>query len=157
MIRRGQTEMIGLVIIVVLLVLGIAIYVSIGSRDRSPDALEAGLRVQGSSSFIVAFSEITVPSCSNLPLSRVARACVEREVLCTFGDPCAAVQDALDMIAEQTIDVEGVRYNVSLSGTSVQRSSVCDASMNRVAASPLPILLSGGGSASLLFTVCANQ
>lgn len=155
--KRAQTEMIGLVIIVVILVLGIFLYVAIGSKDRSSEALESGLRVQGSSSFVVALSEMTIPACSNLPFSRVARACAERQVLCDFGDPCTALQDALDSVAEKTIDVEGIAYNVSLTGTNVQRTSGCDASMDRIAASPLPILLSGGGSTSLLFTVCATQ
>lgn len=144
--RRAQTEMIGLVFVVVILVLGFLLYLkfSSGGGGSVPDQ---------SSTYLVALKETTIPACKT-SVERIAAACLEGETLC--GDPCSRLEETFRSIAGQTLVREGFRYNLSLIG-SVSNSSDCasaDPAVELTSAPRAPIVSGGHVIGYLELAMC---
>lgn len=152
--RRGQMEIIGLVLIVAVLLIGIVVYLQLSADNPGLEGVQAAKDVQGTTSFVVALSETSVEACGGVPFWRVARACAERERFCASQDPCGALQETVDAVAAATLAAQGLKYNLSVEHTPVQSAQECDLTMDRSAATPVPILLSNGESVSLVLVLC---
>ncbi|HIH24706.1 TPA: hypothetical protein HA251_06760 [Candidatus Woesearchaeota archaeon] len=149
-------EMIGLVFIVVIIIIGMVLYLSLSGKDDSGARANRAANAQKSSSFLTAIAETDIVGCG-VPLSRVAQACVRREVFCDNGDPCITLERAMTKIANETLYAQGMKYNLSLEGTRVQAESDCDSanlSVSLIAAPRQPIPLGNGQTVDLILSIC---
>lgn len=152
MMRRGQTEMIGLVFIVVLIVVGIVIYL----RMSVDDVENVEQEQQGSVSFLVALKETTLPACG-VSFERAAAACFQGETLCTSRDPCLEIQNTMDELSLVLLR-QGFKYNLSIEGTALETVSSCqsgDRSVDLLMAPRVPLVYASGGAQRFLrLSVC---
>lgn len=154
--RRGQMEMIGLVFIVVIIIIGMVLYLSLSGKDTGGATANRAASAQKSSSFLTAIVETDIVGCG-VPLSRVAQACVRREAFCDNDDPCITLERAMTKLANETLYVQGVKYNLSLEGTLAQTDSDCDSanlSVSLIAAPRQPIPLGNGQTVDLVLSIC---
>jgi hypothetical protein len=143
--RRGQFEMIGLVFVVLIIVVGIVLYMLLGSNRPLPAA-------KGGSSFLVALTETTVPAC-DASVEELARACVKQESLC--DDPCFAAQEAFETIGSASLGKAGYRYNLSIEGTAVMVvEGDCVSADPRIALREAPRQTIAGLTANVRLSVC---
>jgi hypothetical protein len=125
MTRRGQTEMIGVVMIAVLLIIGVLVYARVSSSGDDGALARSAAQEQEAESFLITLLSTEVPRCGTT-VEGVARACIERDSLCESANPCAELQDTLDVIASETLYRFGARYNISIEGTQVMSMDSCD-------------------------------
>ena len=143
--RKGQMEMVGLVFVVPVIVIGIIMYVTFsGTTDNTGTARQ----VQAYTSFITAFGETELPACG-LPAARVAQECFEYPIGSSIcgGEPCDALQEAMDAILASTLERQGIGYNMSLEGTGVMSASGFQCRSTYTAKLP-------AGRTALLLQVC---
>ncbi|MBR9700259.1 hypothetical protein GOV11_00130 [Candidatus Woesearchaeota archaeon] len=166
--RRGQTEMIGLVFIVVALLLGLLVYVKFSVIVKNPagDLVDRARDVQQTSSFLVALKETTVPNCGGAPMERLARACIENDrSFCITGRPCDMLQELFENLVKVTLVKQGIKFNLSLEGTEVMVVSTdvngdldCVSADRSVDISSAPVgevVLSGGsGKGYIRLSMC---
>lgn len=156
--RRAQTEMIGVVMIAVILIIGVLLYARIGARDDTAATARSAGQVHEAKSFLIAFLSADVPRCGT-SVEGVARACIEHDAICVSADPCLELQQAMDRVSEQTLSRSGLRYNLSVEGTPAMSVFECASADRRVlllADQPEPIIGSGGAplGKSMRLAVC---
>lgn len=156
--HRGQTEMVGVVMIAVILIIGVLLYARVGMRDDGGKVARDASLQHEAKSFLIAFLATDLPRCGT-SIEGVARACIERDAICPSGDPCRELQRAMDTVAEQTLARNGMRYNLTLEGTtatSVLECESADRSTLTLADQPQPIIGSRGAplGKSMRLAVC---
>lgn len=152
--RRGQFEMVGLVFIVVIIVLGIFLYVTLGAKDRSASTAKSIVHEEAMRSFLLTFAQTEVTECATNVYS-VARACAQNEAVGRCARSCDALQDATDNTLDSTLKVQGLNYSLTLEGTSVESSTPgCGPKSMAYAAPQLPIPVSGG-TRKMTLTLCS--
>lgn len=145
--RRGQTEMIGVVFIAVLMIVGVLIYARMSADGNSSGNLYNAVVEQEAESFIISLLATDVPDCGT-NVEGVARACLEHDTnICRTGDACDVLQETMELVASETLTTFGMRYNLSVEGSPVSVVVVCNSSDRRVllyANSRQEIIGSGG-------------
>jgi hypothetical protein len=146
--KRAQMEMVGLVFVVLIVILGIVLYVSFSTRDSGTSPRK---EIQTYTSFLNAFGETEVQSCG-LPVAQVARECAFAENNICEGDPCGALQHAMDVVLAETLKEQNIKYNMILEGTATGSSNECDseAMPSGVFRSTLPL----GADKALYLDIC---
>jgi hypothetical protein len=144
--RCAQLEMVGLVFVVVLVVMGLLLYLSLSSRQPvTPSRVP-----ERASSFMVALIETDVPECG-VVYSSLARECLLGSDFCS--DPCGKLQNVTNTVLAYSLAKEGMRYNITLEGTSVYNASGCEGRLPAFV-SPNPINLASGAKRNLVLTIC---
>lgn len=144
--RRGQTEMIGVVFIAVMLIVGVLIYARMSSDGGGSTNARDAVVEQEAESFIISLLAADVEQCGT-NFEGVARACLERDTICDSADPCGELQDMMTLVAGETLTKYGTRYNLSVEGTGASVVVACNSSDRRVllhANSRQEIIGSGG-------------
>lgn len=152
--RRGQLEMIGLVFIVLLLVVGIVLYAKFAGKSQTGDR---STKLQGAGSFLIALSETSVPSCGT-SFSKVVSACALGKSFCLTGDPCLEAQRTMELLASETLDKQGIAYNLSIQGTPLAVfTDDCESAnpaVDVLAAPNVEIVLGGGTTRKMTLALC---
>ena len=120
---RGQAEMVGVVAVAVLLIVGVLVYARVGGDTGG--IVRSAVQEQEAESFLIALLPADVPRCGTT-VEGVARACLERDTICDSADPCAELQRILDVAASSTLRRHGLRYNLSVEGTSAMALDDCE-------------------------------
>lgn len=154
---KGQTEMIGLVFIVAIVVIGMIIYIiSLGKQDSGTSNRDL-LQAQLSPTYLTAIDSTSVPSCNNISFEKVVQKCIKSETFCTNGDPCAALSLFLDNITQNTLFAQGSKYNLSIEGRSISSVYECDSANSSVktyAGSHYAVNLGDGAQVNLRLFLC---
>lgn len=112
--RKAQTEIIGLAIIVILLVLGMAFVVRF-MLDKEPAGYKRQFtQAEISSNMLNSFLKAKSRDCSGLSMTELLQNCAEsRSITCENGmDSCGYVEDAASYIFSQTLEQWNFAYEL---------------------------------------------
>lgn len=112
--KKAQTEIIGLAIIVILLVLGMAFVVRF-MLDKEPAGYKRQFtQAEISSNMLNSFLKAKSKDCNGLAMTELLQNCAEsRSITCENGmDSCAYVEDAASYIFSQTLEQWNFGYEL---------------------------------------------
>ncbi|MFH1770456.1 MAG: hypothetical protein ABH828_02765 [archaeon] len=114
--RRAQTEIMGLIVIVVLLTLGMLFTISLKSTQPKKEIKKTFNDDQLSSNFILAFLE-TSTGCKNYNMENMIQDCaVENNTPCDGMNSCDYLNKTMDTFLKKTLDVWGTKYGLRIEG-----------------------------------------
>ena len=149
--KKGQFEMLGLAIIVVVVVLGVVLYISFGTQNTTPQTR------QYSTSFQTALLDTTIPAC-DMSVAQAIRACKTGG---RYGcDPCVEVERTVKELATYGIGTE-YKYILTLesvlpSGEDIVVKNDCEKENPEGFYSQYqnPIPIAQGGAVNMILSLC---
>ncbi|MFC2135435.1 hypothetical protein ACFLTH_12550 [Bacteroidota bacterium] len=114
--RKGQMEIMGLIVIVILLTIGMFFIISFKTQTSQPQVKKTYEQDQLASNFLIAFLK-TDSGCSNLDLKKLVQDCAaDQNINCKGKDSCEFVNNTMNIILKNTFDEWGKNYSLTTNG-----------------------------------------
>lgn len=116
MYKKAQTEIMGLIVIVVLLTLGMFFTVSFQASQPKKEVKKTYDDEQLSSSFILSFLK-TNAECRNYDIEELIADCAtEKRIVCEGNSSCKYVNKTLNLFLKETLIKWNKKFNLTIEG-----------------------------------------
>ena len=126
---KGQTEIMGLIVIVVLVTLGMFFMVSFQSQEKQPDIKTNYQDDQLASNFLLTFLK-TNSDCRNYNMEDLIQDCATDQVITCRGlDSCQYINITSEYLLNETLETWGKRYRFEVDDIVIENN--CNSSHER--------------------------
>ena len=115
--RKAQTEIMGLIVIVILLTLGMFLIITFQASKPKPEIKKSFEDDQLASNFLLSF--LKTGACGKNTMENMIQDCaVERKITCGGMDSCKYINETAKIILNKTMDEWSKKYSFDIEGTS---------------------------------------
>lgn len=117
--KKGQIEMFGLIIIVILISIGFFMYVAFKAKEKPNNFQKEYINEELPKNYIHSLSNVHISECPSYTINDLVRDCATgRTIACGAQDSCAMLNQTLTRIANTTLMREDYAFRLYVEGVS---------------------------------------